>query len=321
MLLFGFICAVQCLHLSVDSVLESPSRYLKNPRYPDLLFDAYDKTDLFAKINLGYPGLQLIHERPYVFLVNNFFSHDECDRLITKLHEGVGRPQLGGGSVVRTSSGVVCEHEEVPTIRRKMMELTNTAPAQLQWLKISRYQAGQEFSKHTDAWVTEGAPLCRGWINEEDVFGDLKRQVSGCLHALNQPLHNNYMTVFVYLNDVEQGGCTTFPNIGLHTGKAGSSFYDNPAPLDSRVRHDGTSWDWDFGVPLTISPEKGMAILHFCSLIPEKGGLCDGNTFHCAEPPAQGQEKYVSQQFFSSCSEWSLHYDSLPQGRVSADTI
>ena len=62
--------------------------------------------------------------------------------------------------------------------------------------------------------------------------------------------------------------------------------------------------------------------MHFCSLLPEYGGLCDGNTFHADEPPAPGREKYVAQQFIASCGDWSVPDDSFPlMGRVSADTI
>ena len=194
-----------------------------------------------------------------------------------------------------------------------------------------RYQQGQTFSKHTDAWPIENAPISRGWVNEEDFFGDNKRPIQGCMHTYNKPNHNNFMTSFVYLNTIPegQGGCTTFPNIGIHQGINGKSFYTNPKPMDTRFRIDETTgklqeWDWDYSTngPLSIYPEKGMAVLHFCSLLPEYGGICDGNTFHIAEPPAPGQEKFVSQQFFSSCSEYQLPDDSLPlDGQVSNDII
>lgn len=68
----------------------------------------------------------MIHEEPFVFIVNKFFADDECDRLIQKALTGTSnggktlRPQIGGGAVVRMSNGVVCENEEVPTIRHKM---------------------------------------------------------------------------------------------------------------------------------------------------------------------------------------------------------
>mmetsp|Transcript_40536 Transcript_40536/g.79312 ORF Transcript_40536/g.79312 Transcript_40536/m.79312 type:complete len:341 (+) Transcript_40536:67-1089(+) len=305
------------------SKYNSPRRVV-NPRYPDFALDNYLANPYFQKINTDYPGLQLIHEKPFIFLVNDFFTDDECDRLINKAMEAGLRRQIGGGSVVRTSNGVVCENEEVPTIRRKMADLTNISDLrQLQHLKVSRYSEGQEFSKHTDAWPTEGAPISRGWVFEDDFFGDRQRPVLGCVSSMNKPLHNNFMTSFVYLNDVpiDYGGCTSFPNIGLHTGKSGASFYDEPAPMDARRRSDGSEWDWDFGSTLKIHPQRGTAVLHFCSLLPEHGGLCDGNTFHRAEPPKPGHEKFVSQQFFSSCPFWDIPDDSLPFGRVSSDTI
>ena len=134
----------------------------------------------------------------------------------------------------------------------------------------------------------------------------------------------NFMTCLVYLNDIPlgKGGSTTFPNIGLHTGMDGRSFYDAPAPMDSRVRDNGFQWDWEFGgEPLVIYSQKGTALLRFCSLLPEHGGICDGNTFHRADPPDPGHKKFVTQQFFASCPNWDLPEDSFPIGRISEDTI
>jgi hypothetical protein len=93
--------------------------------------------------------------------------------------------------------------------------------------------------------------------------------------------------------------------------------------MDTLCRSDRSEWDWDFGKGLTtIHPQKGMALLHFCSTVPEYGGLCDGNTFHRADPPDPGYAKFVSQQFFASCPNWDIPQDSLPVGRVlSADII
>lgn len=311
----------------------SPFRTTKiiNPKYPSYSFDKYLENPYFQQINTAYPGLQLINEEPYIFIINNFLTPNECARLRAKAdQQGMLRPQIGGGAVQRTSTGVVCIHDEVPTIQHKMMQLTNVDDIrQLQYLKVSKYQQGQTFSKHTDAWPTEGAPISRGWVNAKDFFGDDRRRTVGCLPALEQPNHNTLLTCFVYLNDVAEGGCTCFPNIGIHAGRQGLNFYTHPAPMDSRWRHESdgsaTAWDWDYRTPgtepLRIQPECGMAVLHLCSLLPEHGGITDGNTMHVAEPPAPGNEKYVSQQFFSSCTEWILPDDSVPEGRVSWDTI
>lgn len=307
----------------------APPKTAANPRYADLSFDNYLSSPYFHKINTQYPGLQLIHENPYIFVAHDFLTNDECERVIGKATAAEdGRPdnvnnmreQVGGGSVVRTSGGVVCVDDEVPGVRRKMSELTNVPDQrQLQHLKISRYKTGQHFSKHTDAWPTEGAPVGRGWGFEEDFFGDHKRPVIGCVSSRNKPNHNNFLTVLVYLNDIPSGGggCTTFPNLGIH----GGDFYDRPAPMDSRARPDGSPWDWDYGETLTIHPQKGMALLHFPSILPEWGGICDGNTFHQAEKPNLGHEKFVCQQFIASCPYWDVPDDSMPIGRVSYDTI
>ena len=40
----------------------------------------------------------------------------------------------------RTSSGVVCENEEVPGFHQRIAELTSQKAGQLQHLKISRYE-------------------------------------------------------------------------------------------------------------------------------------------------------------------------------------
>ena len=52
------------------------------PDYPNLATAAYAACPLFHKINLAYPKLQLIHERPYIFLVRDFLAPHECDALV-----------------------------------------------------------------------------------------------------------------------------------------------------------------------------------------------------------------------------------------------
>ena len=38
-----------------------------------------------VQINTDYPGLQLIHERPYIFIVNEFLNEVECNNLLAKV--------------------------------------------------------------------------------------------------------------------------------------------------------------------------------------------------------------------------------------------
>ena len=51
--------------------------------YPNLPFDAYRARSDFHHINLEYPGLQLVNSSPHVFVVPEFLSKAECEKLIT----------------------------------------------------------------------------------------------------------------------------------------------------------------------------------------------------------------------------------------------
>lgn len=74
---------------SVDSRQSQPGQWnapnLPEQTFPDLPFDGYAECKLFPQINLRSPGLQLIRERPYIFVVNEFLSQEECDALIAKV--------------------------------------------------------------------------------------------------------------------------------------------------------------------------------------------------------------------------------------------
>ena len=40
-------------------------------------------------------GLQMVHENPYIFIVNNFLKPHECDLLLAKVSEVGGRKVVG----------------------------------------------------------------------------------------------------------------------------------------------------------------------------------------------------------------------------------
>merc|ERR1711865_130428 len=207
-------------------VAESGGRNV-HPDFPDLPFDGYLECPYFAKINTEYPGLQLIHERPYIFVVNDFLNEEECAALIAKASTGMKKQScdVRSENAKRTSSGVVCENEEVPGFHQRITELTNQKEGQLQHLKISRYEESDEFTLHTDAVVPH-----KEKCNYGDMFADSLQRTEGNMHC--KATHNRFMTVFVYLNDVDRGGSTAFPQIGIHYGLDKASFYDSPGPFN-----------------------------------------------------------------------------------------
>ena len=88
-------CGVICLKarrrlLQADTLL--------NSTYACLPFDRFRRQSLFHQIDLSFPGLQLVHERPYIFIVNHFLSAAECSLLIAKASAGSMQQQLVGES-------------------------------------------------------------------------------------------------------------------------------------------------------------------------------------------------------------------------------
>jgi len=293
---------------------DAMTRHAPHPDFPDLPLEGYLGCPLFPRINIEFPGLQLINERPYIFLVNDFLDEAECEALMAKASKGLVKQSAElrqGGK--RTSSGVICENKEVPAFRKRISELTLQDESQLQHLKISKYVEGEEFTLHTDAL---SAPKDR--CSTADIFGDAMQQKDGNAHCT--PGHNRFLTVFVYLNDCKEGGCTTFPRIGIHYGEGGESFYDRPGPFNCSIERDGSTFNMANAIKqhcstIRVAPRRGLAVIHFPSLTPEHGGTVDGNVTHCSEPAVD--TKFICQQFIYSCKDSGRDTKSLPSGRLS----
>lgn len=217
----------------------------------------------------------------------------------------------------------MCENEEVTGFHSRIRELVNVDQGQLQNLKISKYLTGQEFTVHTDAVVPH-----KSQCSKEDTFADVIQQSEGNHHC--KAGHNRFLTVFVYLNDCNEGGSTTFPRIGLHYGLDGESFYDKPGPFNTTKDRNGDNYKAKAGTstidvaaycepPLHIAPRRGLACIHFPSLIPELGGTTDGNVVHQSEPAVD--TKFICQQFIYSAADCGRDKNSLPSGRLSDVTL
>ena len=262
-----------------------PSSQPLNGHLSTLSLEAYYGQSLFHHIDTTWPGLQLVHAKPYIFVVRDFLSATECELLMTKAAgaAAIGEQQLVGESSAthRTSTGVVARNEEVPRLRERIAALTRIDTVdKLQPLKISRYEVGQLFAEHCDA-VDGAGPSCEA----NDYYADAARVENGTRHV-PQPGANRFITVFVYLNDCSAGGRTRFRWLD-----AVPHFYDAPCPAPMGV----TSTCTGAAGEVSIRPERGMAVVHFPSCVPAAGGFTDRNASH--ESEAAVDTKWVCQQF------------------------
>merc|ERR1712187_399103 len=122
------------------------------------------------------------------------------------------------------STGVIwCNHHchthgTAARIRHKIGELTRTHPNYFESFQFLRYNEGQYYKPHHDA-------------------SSIKR------NPFDASKHRIY-TFFLYLNDVQDGGETTFPQLGLRVKPSrGSALLwpsvknDDPWQIDHRTQH------------------------------------------------------------------------------------
>jgi len=110
---------------------------------------------------------------------------------------------------------------------------------------------------------------------------------------------DRFCSVFLYLNDVAEGGRTTFSNAKqdqLLTDIAGAfdalRGVDTPAVAGSMIDQAGGA------ASLRIVPRRGMAVVHFPTTTAEYGCLPDVRTTHESEPAVA--PKFIAQQFIWS---------------------
>jgi prolyl 4-hydroxylase len=167
---------------------------------------------------------------PRLTVFGGFLSEVECDDLIGLARDRLVRSEVidmwnGGGTVnnVRTSEGMFFErgeNEVVARIEARIAELVRWPVDRGEGLQILRYGPGAEYEPHHD------------YLSAAISGDDLEMKHCG----------QRVATVLMYLNDVESGGATTFPDAGLRVlpikGNATFFSYDRPHPI-TRTLHGG----------------------------------------------------------------------------------
>jgi prolyl 4-hydroxylase len=155
-------------------------------------------------IQIGERKMRVVSrmQRPASVLLDNFLSVNECEQLIA-----LARPRLDHSTVVdpvtgqnvvaghRSSHGMFFRLGETPLIARleaRIAELTGLPAENGEGLQLLNYEAGAESTPHVD-YLTAANPT-----NSESIARSGQR----------------VGTLLMYLNDVDGGGETTFPQLG-----------------------------------------------------------------------------------------------------------
>ena len=146
---------------------------------------------------------EVLCEEPLIVKFHNVLSDFECDALIECASSHLERSKLANKemSLIRTSSGMFFEENENPiitNIENRISTLMHLPVEHAEGLQVLHYAPGQEFKAHFD------------------YFGPNHPSSS----------NNRISTLVVYLNDVEEGGVTMFPNLGIkNTPVKGTAVY------------------------------------------------------------------------------------------------
>jgi len=270
--------------------------------YHSLRLDRYKAQPVFHHINTSWPGLQLIHDEPYIFLVNDFITKEECQHLISIMITSSKQKSSvthAAQTEERTSTTVIADHGELACelawVRNRIADMTCVALEQLQATKLTRYDSDQFFRKHTDATAAKlKEPWCSRLCNASVSTEELTGAAEPCF------LSDRLCTVFVYLNDVPRGGRTQFLDL---KGRAG--FDDLRAhwlpKLGERLGKEVPSHSTDsvnIMTELSVTPKSGMAVVHFPCTTKEYMCLPDFSANHAGEDAID--PKFILQQFIWS---------------------
>ena len=168
---------------------------------------------------------------PDCVLYENFLTDEECE-VIKKTAEPmlgrsavVGKDSAGMETRIRTSRGAFLRrraNEDVTRVEERIEALTGYPIVRGEGLQVLHYQDAQEYQPHFDFFEP---------MSEAD-------------HAMLVEPGNRIGTLILYLNDVEEGGATYFPqiNLAIHPKKGSAiwfSYLGQDGVFDRRTQHAG----------------------------------------------------------------------------------
>ena len=187
---------------------------------------------------------------PILYVVDNFLSNDECDAFI-KASEGklqpstVISPDKHIQHESRTSDNCWIEHdanEIVHEVSKRFSILVQMPIRNAEQYQLVYYKKGAQYKPHFDSFDYETDDGKKNW----------------------EPGGQRMVTVLGYLNDVEEGGETGFPELGINVPpkKGDAVVFHNTLPNDAVTHPKINPRSLHGGMPV-IKGEKWMVNLWF----------------------------------------------------------
>ena len=143
-------------------------------------------------------------EDPKVYAYNNYLTHEECDHFIK-----VGTPHLKRAYVSDTKQGTISKgrtgsnywlvhsHDEITrNVGKRISELIGIPLENAESYQFIHYNETQRYDQHWDSYTLNDSEKCKR-----------------CLKYGGQRM----VTCLLYLNTVEEGGGTRFPNLNIES--------------------------------------------------------------------------------------------------------
>lgn len=226
------------------------------------IFGPGEMGNMFESIETDFThyGITVHSRSPWIVTFDNFLSDAEITALIETVggnwekstDTGIANEFGEVGRILsegRTSSNAWCRetcenHPDVRSVINKIVEVTRVPYNHYESFQILQYDLGQKYNKHHDAGGSDHLLTCGPRI----------------------------LTFFLYLSDVEEGGETAFPDLGI-----------------------------------SVKPKKGKALL-WPSVLDEFPDRIDHRTQHEARPVIKGKKyaanSWIHQYDFAQTNKW-----------------
>ena len=187
---------------------------------------------------------------PILYVVNNFLSNDECEAFIEAANgklkpSTVISPDKHIQHESRTSENCWIEHdanEIVHEVSKRFSILVQMPIRNAEQYQLVYYKRGTEYKPHFDSFDFETEDGKKNW----------------------EPGGQRMITVIAYLNDVQEGGETGFPELGINVPpkKGDALVFHNTLQEDAAAYPRINPRSLHGGMPV-INGEKWMVNLWF----------------------------------------------------------